>query len=157
MHWMIFCMAIIFGFGELLAHDDPELENGDYQYTTYDVELKLPSINRHRIARKTGNKELQVTHRQVEVILTEPTTTSTTSEERKLRYNEKVYLPEVRGVENATFEPHQVFKNNISVALMSAPKRYQKEAWDRVCLPLTGSAHPDGKISPSTDVSRVLL
>ena len=146
MHWMIFCMAVTtFVLGELPAHDGSDLDNTDYEYTTYDVELKSPSITRRRVARKTNNKDKQVTHRQIEVILTEPTTTRTTNEERKLRYNEKVYLPEVRGIANTTSEPHQVFRNNVSVALMAAAKSYKKEAWDRLCEPLTGSAHPDGK------------
>ena len=134
-----------FVFGEPPAHNGPDLDNTD-EYTTYDVELKSPSITIQRIARKTNNKETHVTHRQIEVILTEPTTTKTTSEERKLRYNEKVYLPEVRGIQNATSEPHEVFKNNISVALMAAAKSYKKDAWERSCQPLTGSAHPDGKL-----------
>ncbi|XP_043227628.1 uncharacterized protein LOC122386685 isoform X2 [Amphibalanus amphitrite] len=147
MHWVIFCMTAISVFGELHSYDGTEVDTTDYEYTAYDAELKRPAIASHRVVRKTNEKhETHVTHRQVELILTEPTIATTTNEERKLRYNEKVYLPEVRGVENTTSEPHQVFKNNISIALMAAAKSYQKDAWDRICQPLTGTAHPDGPL-----------
>ena len=158
MHWVIFCMAATCVIGELSTHDESELHTTDYEYTAYDTELKSPAITSRRVARKTNDKhETQVTHRQVEIILTEPTIVTTTNEERKLRYNEKVYLPEVRGVENATVEPHQVFKNNISVALMGATKSYRKDAWDRICQPLTGTAHPDGIVNYIYCVSSLSL
>lgn len=149
MHLAIICLSVILVIVSCRHSYQPVFESEakrDYEYTQYDLELMEPSKNRRRLARKISDQKTATTHRKIEIIINMPTTARATTEDRKLRYNEKVYLPVFHLHENSTGSPmHEIFKNNESVQLMLPTKTYNKKEWTSLCQPLTGSAHPDGK------------